>query len=342
MGRREKWQRKIELETPEMKELLVKSGSNDFFEAMAYQRYLAKALELPLRKGLFRGDIVSDIYQPIKFDAGVAVEFPLDPISPGTEKYWQAYTFAHQGRIPERQFAGDYVMVKTYDTVASADWTLRMARNARWDVLGRAYEVIEASHIRKDNTDGWQTIIAAAVGRNVVVLDDAAPAGLFTKRLLTLADTSMRRNAGGNSTSLNRGKLTDVYMSPEGVGDMRSWDLTQIDDFTRREIFLAGEGDSSLTRIFGINIHDIDEFGVAQEYQNYFAGSLAQSMTSSKVEIVIGLDLSKDDCFVHPFRLDLQIFEDPMLHRQLKAGLYSMKEAGWAVLDSRRTLLLEY
>jgi len=40
--------------------------------------------------------------------------------------------------------------------------------------------------------------------------------------------TVMRRNGGGNSTSANRGQLTDLYVSPEAVEDIRNWELIKL------------------------------------------------------------------------------------------------------------------
>ena len=54
--------------------------------------------------------------------------------------------------------------------------------------------------------------------------------------------TVMVRNGGGNTASLRRSKLTDVYMSPEGLEDIRNWGLDQVDELTRREIFMAADG----------------------------------------------------------------------------------------------------
>jgi len=83
---------------------------------------------------------------------------------------------------------------------------------------------------KKINDDCWHTILAAGVDRNILVYDNDAAAGQFTKRLVSLLKIVMRRNAGGNSASLKRGQLTDVYLSPEGVEDMRNWGIDQIDE----------------------------------------------------------------------------------------------------------------
>lgn len=325
--------------TEEMNQLLVRAGSPEFDVAHAAQRELAKALTLPLRQGVMKGDIIAGIYEPIDFKPGAATEFPLDFLAPGTEKDHVAYTIPNVGRIPERHIEGDYVMVPTYDVGSSIDWHLKYARDARWDIVGRAMQVLEASFVRKANDDGWRTIIAAAKGRNLSVYDDAATAGLFTKRLLSLGKPIMRRNAGGNSTSVNKGKLTDFYASPEACEDMRSWDVTQVDEVTRREIMMA-DGDVAMTRIFGVNIHDIDEFGVGQSYQLYFTSTLGGSMPTDKVEIAIGLDMTNRDSFVMPVRQEVEVFEDPSFHRQRRAGWYGWGEHGWAALDSRRCLVL--
>lgn len=330
----------------EMVGLLRRAGDHSFETACAAQQELAKALTLPLRQGILKGDIVTGIFDPIYFAPGTAVEFPLDFLAPGTEKDFVAYTVPAQGRIPEKHVNGDFVMVPTYEVADSIDFALKYARDARWDIVGRCMQVLEASFVRKMNDDGWRTIISAGNSRSLVVYDSAATPGLFTKRLVALMKTIMRRNAGGNSTSVNRGQLTDLYVSPEAMEDMRSWDLAQVDDFTRREIFLAGTGNEEygLTQIFGVKLHDLDELGVGQDYQTYYTGTLSGSLNFGsgndvKLELCVGLDLSKDDSFVMPWRQEIEIFEDPTFHRQRRAGFYGFGEYGFSVLDNRRVLL---
>jgi len=327
--------------TAEMIDLLRQAGDNRYECATAAQLELAKALTLPLRQGILKGDIISGIYEPVYFAPGTAVEFPLDFIAPGTERDYVAYTVPAQGRIPERHIEGDFVMVPTYEVGSSIDFAMKYARDARWDIVGRAMQVLEASFTRKMNDDGWRTLLYAGYGRNLTVYDDAATAGLFTKRLIALMKTVMRRNAGGNSTSVNRGQLTDVYVSPEAMEDIRSWDLSQVDDFTRREIYLAGTGNDEFgqTSLFGVRLHDLDELGVGQEYQNYAVNTLGVTLPGSKTELVVGLDLSKGDSFVMPWRQEIEVFEDPTFHRQRRVGFYGFGEYGFSVLDSRRVLL---
>ena len=323
--------------TPELTDLLVRSGSLQKEQALAANAEFAKALELPLRQGVLSGDILDGIYEPIVLQQGATPEFPLDFVAPGTEKDFVAYTIPNHGYIPQRHVEGDYVMVPTYDIGASVDYLLKYARDARWDVVGRAMEVLEAQFVKKMNDDGWHTLLAAGVDRNIVVYDSDASSGLFTKRLVSLMKTVMRRNGGGNSASNNRGMLTDLYVSPEAMEDIRSWGLDQIDEVTRREIYLAADG--SVNRVFSINLHDLDELGEGQQYQLFYSNVLNGTLPSGKAELVVGLDLRKRDSFIMPVRSEVQIFEDDTLHRQKRAGFYGWAEQGFAVLDNRRVLL---
>ena len=323
--------------TPEMNDLLVRAGSLKKEESLSATAELAKALELPLRKGVMSGDILDGIFEAIRLEAGATAEFPLDFLAPGTEKDFVAYTIPNHGRIPERHVEGDYVMVPTYDVGASIDWLLKYARDARWDVVGRAMSVMESQFTKKMNDDGWHTIISAGVDRNILVFDNDAASGVFSKRLVSLMKTVMRRNGGGNSSSINRGQLTDLFISPEGIEDIRNWGVDEVDPITRRELITQEGG--LLLRIFQVNLHDLDELGEGQEYENYYESDLSGTLPTGDNEIVVGLDLRNTDSFVMPVRADVQIFEDDTLHRQRRSGLYGWAEHGFAVLDNRRVLL---
>ena len=108
---------------------------------------------------------------------------------------------------------------------------------------------------------------------------------------------------------------------------------------TRREIYLASDDGAAITRVFGVNLHDMDELGEDQEYQKFFTDQLGGAVESSDKELVVGLDLSASDSFIMPIKQDVQIYEDDTLHRHQRAGFYGWAEIGFAVLDNRRILL---
>jgi hypothetical protein len=331
---------KISFKKPEQQEILdliVRSGDLDTAIAFPAQHELAKALEMPLRQGVLVGDVVTSIYQPLQMAPGTAVEFPLDLLAPGEESDFVAYTNPGNGRIPERQVEGDYVQVPTYGIAASIDWLLRYAREGRWDIVARALQVLEASFVKKINDDGWHTLLTAAADRNILIFDGDATAGMFTKRLISLMKTVMVRNGGGNTASTRRSRLTDVYLSPEAIEDIRNWGVDQLDDRSRYNIFTAPDG--TINSIFGVNLIDLVEFGEGQEYQRFFTSTLGGTLASGDLELVIGLDMQINDSFLMPIKQEVTIFEDPTLHRQQRAGYYGWAELGFCVLDNRRVLL---
>lgn len=320
--------------TAGMTDLLRRTGSENKREALAAQYEFAQAITLPLRKGVMSGNILQGIFMPDPIAPGSTTEYPLDFLAPGTEKDFIAYTMPYAGYIPQRQAEGDYVMIPTYFVANAIDWTLRYARDAKWNVIARFLQVLESGFVKKLNDDGWHTLLSAVVDRNILVFDSDATQGQFTKRLVSLMKTVMRRNGGGNSTSVNRRKLTDLYLSPEGLEDIRNWGVDQVDEITRREIYTAADG--TVNRIFNVNLHDIDELGTTdQEYTLFYTSTLGASLASGDVELVVGLDLSEDMSFVMPVRQPVQIFEDDNLHRHGKAGYYGNMEVGFGVLDGR-------
>lgn len=319
-------------------ELLRATASDDYTVAINAQRALAAALNEPLRKGIFDEDNLGGIYSRMVLAPGAQANFQLDFVRPGTEDIdFTAVTLPKQGRVPERHVEGDELWVPTFRIWNAIDWDLRYARDARWDVVARALDVYRMGYVRKVNEDGWHTLLAAADARGLVVNDPIAQAGQFTKELVSKMMTAMTRNAGGNGQA---GRLTDLYMSMEAVEDIRAWDISEIDDVTRREIL--NSAGSNMLSLYGVRHHAMTEYGVGQEYQNYLTTVLGRSVTAvdaTDQEFVVGLDLSTNDSFVQPIRQELQTFEDPALHRQQRAGFYGWMEHGFAVLDNRRLLL---
>jgi hypothetical protein len=323
-------------------DMLRKAASSDFMEATAAQQFLAKSVETPLRKGIMSGDnlLVEGIFEPGDFTAGQEIKYPLHFLTPGTERNFFAYNVPSHGKLPRRNVEGDYVQVAVYHVGNSIDVNREYLRDARWDVWSDAVQLYEDGFVSKINADGWHVILTAAVDRNIVVFDSDAPVGTFTKRALSLTKVVMARNGGGNLSSRDGFKLTDFYMSTEAFEDIRNWNVDQIDEVTRREIFTSAAG--TLTRLFGVNLHELRELGVGQEYQNYFSIDLGGSMGTSDEEICVGLDLSKRRGFVMPVKYEVETFTNPMLLTENKMGIYGRGSWGFASLDGRQAIITSF
>lgn len=328
-----------------MVDLMKKAGSNDPDVARPAQRLFAKAIELPLNEALLAGDILGGLFQTVDLTNGESLEYPVDILNPGDEEDFIAWVCPDQGRIPERQVSSDYVALKTFKIANSIDMNLRVIRDANWDVLSRALEVMRAGFVMKMNVDGWRTLITSAQSRGLQVFDDAATAtqGYMTRRVMSLMNIEMRRN-GGRFTHLNRRRMTHLFVSPEVMEDIRLWDLSEVDEITRRELFLTDN--DSIPRLAGVTMVDLDEFGVNQVHNDYYlqlTGTAAATPTmgtvaNPKEEMIIGADL-RNPPFVMPVRESLMITNDDILHRKQKAGFYGWFESGYAALDNRYLLV---
>mgnify|MGYP000231632314 CR=1 FL=1 len=300
-------------------------------------------LSTPLRSGVLVGDNVRNIYTQNLLGRGeYYCEYPLDILAPGEEDSYIAYTQPGTGRIAERHIEGDYVRVPTFRLASSIDWDLKFAEQANYPVMDRIMQIFLAGFIKKINDDGWSTIISAAADRNVLIFDGDAQSGQFTKRLVSLTKTTMRRNGGGNTGSIKRSKLTDIFGSPEMGEDIRNWGIDQLDDYSRRLVYMAADGSTELTRIFDVNIHELDEFGEGQVYQQFYSEQLGASLQAGDVELAIGLDLLNKDSFIMPIKQEVQVYSDTNKFREQRQGIFGTANVGYGVLDSRRVIAMSF
>lgn len=329
-------------------DLLRAMADRDQRKAEAARKAFAAELVAPLRRGIFDADNLGDIYTPQVIPYGATASYPLDFVRPGDEDSYTAYTLSEQGRLPERRVEASEINVPTFKIGNSIDWDIKFMKEARWDVVKRALQVFEAGFVRKINSDGWRTVLAAASDRGLVVeasgtaaftgssscLTTAPNPGEFTKELVSRLHTAMTRGAGGNG---NGGRLTDLYLSLEAMECVRSWDASRIDEFTRREIFTSA--DKGLAQIYGVIMHSMTEFGQDQEYDAFLETVLSLAKPGGTEQFCVGLDLSADDSFVMPIKEELEVYDDDALTRFQRMGVFGWMRHGFACLDNRRVLL---
>jgi hypothetical protein len=246
-----------------------------------------------------------------------------------------------QGRVPEVHVEGDELYVQIYKIGNAIDWDIDFARDARWDIVSRALEAYRAGFTKRINDDGWHVIVASAFSAGYMVRDTAATAGKFTPALVARMKTTQKRR-------VRNGDLTDLYISPEAMEDLRNWSTTEVSDLVREKLFMA-QNDPAVLTINGVRLHELRELGegsggVAEEYQEYFVTTLGGTLgAGGDLELVIGLDLSQRDSFINPVRSGLETFETgEQLHRQGRAGVYGWLRHGLASVDNRRSLLASF
>jgi len=316
----------------ENRDLLRATAGHDA-DSLENRRALAQVLENVWKQGVLEPGTIDTVFSRVSVEAGVDAKFPLDFFTPANSDSdeFTAVTIPSEGAVPNKVIDGDEVHVPTYKIANSISWNLDYARDARWDVITRAIEVFTNGFTRKMNDDGWHTILAAA--GTTQTRDTAAAAGTFTKALITEMQVAMKRQTGGRDS-----RLTDLFLSPEAIADIRKLDGDVIDEGTLRAL-LNHDGEAPQISMYGVRLHELLELGAGQELTTYYTSTLGQTIGGSDTEICIGLDLSKRDSFVMPVREDMQMFDDATLHRSGKSGVYGWMELGFAVLDTRRVIL---
>jgi hypothetical protein len=258
---------------------------------------------------------------------------------------------------------GEDVIVPTFTVSASADWKLSYAIHSRVDILQRAISKLASAIAEYEEESGWRVIVPAATtnfagqgllkARPAPVYEVAASengAGYLSKELINQMIVGMARKDR---------KLTDLWVSPEAIADIREWTDTDIDPTTRREVFQAG----GMGRIWNVQFHELyhlgpqgkfnindstSSYGIFKDtggaYNDYTVdnGNIVDSdgnVTTAGETQVWGFDLTVNDSLVMPVRKEYEAIEDPALHREQKQGFYGWSEFGMACLDSRMLCL---
>jgi len=300
----------------------------------------------PIRSGLLDEDTIGDIFQVEPIDNLTTIEFPIDFYQvTDRDKIW-AYAIPDTGYLPQRYMSAGSVQVSTYRIGNSMDFYIRYLEQARWAVLNRGLEVFRNGFVKKFNSDGWSTLMAAAFYRNIVVNDRLARPNQITPRLLSLMQVFMKRNGGGNMTS-GGFRLTDLYISPEAAASMRSWDLSLVPESVRTAMFAKGEG-TPIGNLFGIDINEHEDLGIGQPLQQLLTlptsqGGFGLTLPPSTREVCIGMDRTNTGTYakmpiVNP---GIEVFPDNSshTHRQQTIGFYGWCNIGFACLDNGWLLL---
>lgn len=322
----------------EFMNLFQRTGDVKREVALEAQDLFAKAVQGQIRKAILDGDNTQGIFTVEDRGEFGDPEYPVDLLAPGEEDQYVAYVGVPGGRIPERYIEADYVKISSFQIQSSIDMLMRTARNPNLNALTRALQILQGGFQKKINMDSWHTLLLAGADRNVVGYDADAAEGQLTKRAISTMKVLMQRNGGGNTFSEDQRRLTDIFLSVEGIEDVRNWGLDQISDITRHDIFIAQDNSDMLTRIFGVNLHPMVEFGEGQPYQDYFVNKLGGDLDDD-VELMVGIDMTHKLDFVNPVTQDVEIFSDPEFHRRQAISYYGWYSSGYGVLDNRSIIL---
>jgi hypothetical protein len=314
----------------ELIKILKDSGSlkRDVYEKAI--KIIADAVQVPLNKTVSESQIFDifnrHIYIPEGPNSHTHCVF--------SEVEDRAYAPANHGCSADRYGGekGDHVCVPVYEIWSALDWRSSYARDARWDILVDGLQQFAQSFITKIHDDSFHTLAAAAVDRNMTVIDEKHNKG-WSPRLLSTMKVIMRRN--GNK------RLTHLYINPDA---MEPWGIKTYGEEDWLNIRCSG----------GLRVYNVEIRFTHLDFSQYILDELLQvrELGDNNKGFCLGLDQSeyeKDGKLVYPFhivqpitRREVYVNPDYDIHRQGRAGLYGVGTQGIVVLDNRCTLLGEY
>ena len=346
--------------TPEQVELIKAMGSRDANVAREATQAFAAFIGPVVSKVLMQAGTASAVYSDLAYDEDDNPSIPLDLWVGEGEGYTTVWSQNVAGGLPTSNVEGfSELKVATYRLDSAVSMLKRYVRRGRLDVVSKAVERMTNEVLVKQERNAWAVVLKALAEAQSNGADhlERITGGALTlgglNSLITLVKRINTSYAAG-STDSSYG-LTDLFVSPEIKGDIRSFAYnpvgstssgTDLPANVREEIFR----NAGAQEIYGIAIHEMVEFGVGKKYNTLFnsfyggtngGNPLDFDQGNSGDEILVGLDLTKD-AFVRPVARNSEtggtftaLPDDQFVTRADKVGFYGSLEEGRVCLDGR-------
>jgi len=343
----------FKIPTEELVALLKDSASQEL--SPDEKKEIAAAITVPILQLVRDQSLARQLFAVELLGPGAQAAFPIadDFDAP-------IFVLPALGYIPQNyiEAVGEEIYVPIFKIGTSFDWSLDYARDGRIDIAERAMRNAARSVVDYEEESAWRVLVPAATtafaGKGllgarpapIVEIETGPAAGFLSKELINQMMVRMKRN---------KRTLTDLYVAPEDMADIREWSESEVDPVTRREIFMA----AGRSEIFGVGLHEVHQLGMTGKYNinsdasafgifrtsggafNDYTPTHANAVdangavTAAGETQIYGFDLTSNDSLVMPVKQELKFWDDPQLHREQKQGFYGWEQLGLAVLDSR-------
>jgi hypothetical protein len=256
------------------------------------RKSFAASLAVPILKAVAPQSSVRDIFMVDELPAGSLAEYPID-----LDDIEVATVMPRLGAVPQNLVVGDSLIVPTFEVANSVEWKLAFVRDARFNIVERALEKLAESFVRAEEKAGWDTIRGAKDTTNTIAI--GSETGL-TRKLFNKMITDMR--------AIGACEPNVIYVSPKRASQIRDWGASDIDDTTRRELFVKG----GMGSIYGVEIRELRSLGDNEVFM----------FDTTKLGVM-------------PIRTKMTSYDKPDSINRLRAGVLAWEEIGFAVIDKR-------
>lgn len=353
--------------TPEKIELFKQVVSPNKETSFKAQEALAALIGTTIDQVLPLMTSSAMVYRDFAFDHDSDPSLPLDLFEDVGKNYVRVWSQSIAGGMPTNLIhgMGEY-RFSTYRLDSAISFLNRYAKDARLDVLAKGIERMAQEIALKQEYNAWSVLLKAAA---TSVDSDGAPnaisattAGVFQVDDLNRLITKIKRLHdawnGGTPAFVNRKGVTDFFISPEIMEDIRSFayqpmntrGVPNTDESTAlglpdsvREKFFGAAG---IPEIYGKTFHELLELGLGKEYNTLFDSFYSGTPTfnGATQDLVLGADLSSD-AFIRPVSLQptqdidvsssvVTMVDDQFSARQEQFGFYTKLEEGRVILDN--------
>lgn len=360
--------------TPERAELIKQMASSNRALAFEAQQAFAEFVRPAVQVVFNQKATASAIYQDLPFSKNERPTIPIDIFVGTAQNYISSWSQNIAGGLPTNLIQGvnEYTFV-VYRLESAVSLYMEYIKNVNLPVLSLSMDRMINELVVLQERNAWAPLITAAAAPAASNIDNTSHvlnskiSGVFQledfNTMLVKIDRMYESYAGGTPDSFNWQGLTDLFMSPEIIAQVRSWayqpmntrggynsagaetnaGVVALPNDIREQIFKA----AGMMEIYGINLHKMVEFGVGAKYNTLFANAYAGSFAPSTQQAILGFDLSRD-VFIRPVIVDddlgggsCQVMpDDQFFSRSEKIGFWSRIQEGRAVLDSRAIVSL--
>jgi hypothetical protein len=335
---------------------LLKEMANQSYDPEV-RKAMAQAIQVPILQLVEDASIARQLFATEVLEPGAQAAYPI-----ADDFDVPVFILPKVGSVPRNYIepAGEEVVVPTFRIATACEWSLRFAREGRINIAELAMRNAAKAIVDYEEESAWRLLAPAATsdfaGKGllpsrpapITEITGGAAAGYFSKVLVNQMIVKMKRT---------RRTLTDLFVSPEDMADQREWGESQVDDTTRREIFVTG----GMNEMWNVKFHEVPQLGMSGRYNinsndstgglfrvgagnsfNNYTPTVANKVDANMKVItpgetqIYGFDLTSNDSLVMPIREELRMFDDSHnLHREQLQGFYGWEEIGMAILDTR-------
>ena len=303
-------------------------ASKDKQKSMEAQEALAALVGPVVDQVLNQAATSNAIYKKISYTMGGEVpSIPIDTWFGNTEGALLVWSENTSGGLASQLVHGaDEYRFTTHTFTSAVSFLKKYVENGRLDVLSKGIERLAEEVLLKTEYAKWYVLLAALAGASaadgLTHIIQANIAGTLTisdlNRLMTTAKRIRKSWAGGTPMSKPGRGVTDLFVSPEIIEDIRAMSYNPMNSTVGKTTATPGSGTDNPglalpdsmrldawnsggdASFLGVRFHELLEFGVAQQYSQLFDQVYSGTPTFAQAtqEFVLGVDSSVDSAIL--------------------------------------------